>query len=156
MSKKTFHRWAVATAAGLAVASAAFAATNLPASNVVSGGVTVDEFAALNRMSNEYQLKLILAAKGSGAYLADVDVVVKALPSREVVIEHRTEGPLLLASLPPGRYEVTASYGQVLPGAPHNVSRTFTVAGSGLSQMVMYFDTGDKVSGDLAADTTQR
>ena len=73
-----------------------------------------------------------------------------ALPSREVVLEHRTDGPLLLASLPPGRYQVRATYGQVLPGAPTTNTRVITV-GSGLTQLVMYFDTGDTVSAESPA-----
>lgn len=155
---KSLHRWAVATAAGLTVASAALAASPSDASaatrdiTVRSGGVSTDDYAALNRQASDYALKLVLAAKHSGAHLADVDVVVRALPSREVMLEHRTEGPLLLATLPPGRYEVTASYGQVLPGAPTTQKRIVTIAPSSLAQMVMYFDTGDKLSTDLATE----
>lgn len=147
---QTLHRWAVAAAAGITFATAtatATAAINAPGVVVRSGGTDVDEFAELNRQASDYQLKLILAAKHSGAYLADVDVVVRALPSREVVLEHRSEGPLVLAQLPPGRYEVTATYGQVLPGASNRLTRTVTVPASGsLAQMVMYFDTGDDLS----------
>lgn len=158
---KTFQRWAVAAAAGLAMASVASVSTVAMAAGMspyaaVSGGVSTDEFSALNQRAQDYQLKLVLAAKGSGAYLADVDVTVRALPSREVVLEHRAEGPLLLASLPPGRYELTAAYADVLPGTPSKVTRQFTVHGSGLNQMVLYFDTGDKVSTDLAAVSTNR
>lgn len=147
---QTLHRWAVAAAAGITFATAtatATAAINAPGVVVRSGGTDVDEFAELNRQAADYQLKLILAAKHSGAYLADVDVVVRALPSREIVLEHRSEGPLVLAQLPPGRYEVTATYGQVLPGAPNRLTRTVTVPASrSLAQMVLYFDTGDELS----------
>jgi len=149
---KPIHRWAAAAAAGFTVATASLApaaasAANAPGVSVQSGGVSVDEFAELNRRASDYQLKLILAARHSGAYLADVDVVVRSLPSRTVVLEHRSEGPLVLAQLPPGRYEVTATYGQVLPGAPASQTRIVTVPPSrSLAQMVMYFDTGDDLS----------
>lgn len=146
------HRWAAAAATGLAFATLAVApggaqAANAPGVTVRSGGVSVDEFAELNRRASDYQLKLVLAAKHSGAYLADVDVVVRSLPSRTVVLEHRSEGPLVLAELPAGRYEVTASYGPVRAGAPTTQTRIVTVPASrGLAQMVMYFDTGDDLS----------
>jgi len=150
---KPIQRWALLTAAGLAVTATAAIAANgngLPAGQdtaVISGGASIDDFADLNRQAGDYQLKLILAAKRSGAYLADVDVVVRSLPSREVVLEHRSQGPLVLAQLAPGRYEVTASYGDVLPGAATRNVRTFTVPASrNLAQMVMYFDTGDEVN----------
>lgn len=118
--------------------------------SVQSGGASVEEFQALNREAPQHSLKLVLASKGSGAYLADVDVKVYSLPSRAMVLEHRTEGPLMLATLPPGRYEVVAEYADVLPGAPTRASRTVQV-GKGPSQMVIYFDTGDEVSPESAA-----
>ena len=156
-NRKPLHRWAAATAASLALASAAALAapptTNLDVS-VRSGGVSTEDFAALNSQASDYALKMIFAAKHSGAYLADVDVVVRSLPGREVVVEHRTEGPLLLATLPPGRYEIVASYGQVLPGAPTRQVRQVTISPSSLAQMVMYFDTGDEVSVDLESNDT--
>ncbi|MFO1288956.1 MAG: hypothetical protein U1F49_22030 [Rubrivivax sp.] len=153
-NKNPLQRWAAATAASLALASAAALATpptNLDVS-VRSGGVSTEDFAALDSHASDYALKMIFAAKHSGAYLADVDVVVRSLPRREVVLEHRTEGPLLLATLPPGRYEVEASYGQVLPGAPTRQVRQVTISAKSLAQMVMYFDTGDEVSVDLESN----
>jgi len=124
-----------------------------PASTVLyrSGGVTVDEFVEMNREAKDYSMKLVLAAKGSGAYLADVDVAVKALSGGDVVISTRTEGPLLLAALPPGRYEVTATFKDVRPGAPTTLKRIVTVPRKGLAQAVLYFDTGDQVGADSPA-----
>lgn len=113
-----------------------------------SGGVSVEEFAGLNRQASDYSLRLVLAARGSGAYLADVGVTVRSLPARDVVLEHRTDGPLLLATLPPGRYELTASFADVLPGAPTTVTRVINVPRSGLAQTVVYFDTGDTVGAE--------
>jgi hypothetical protein len=154
---KPLQQWAAATAVGLTFAGAAIAASppTLPVP-VRSGGASLDEFAELNRQAGEYSLKLILAAKRTGAYLADVDVVVRSLPSREVVLEHRSEGPLVLAALPPGRYEVSASYGQVLPGAPTTNTRIVTISPTGLAQMVMYFDTGDQVSSNSPPEFSTR
>lgn len=112
---------------------------------VESGGASQEDFEALSAKASDYSLKLLLAAKGSGAYLAYVDVTVRALPSNDVVLEHRTEGPLMLADLPPGRYRVEAQYTDVLPGAPNVLRRDVVIPREGLRQLVLYFDTGDKV-----------
>ncbi len=110
-----------------------------------SGGASYEDVEAMNRRAGDYSLKLIFAAKGSGAYLANVDVTITALPQREAVLQHRTQGPLLLAALPPGRYEILAKFGDVLAGTPDAVRRTLVVPRKGLVQTVMYFDTGDEV-----------
>ena len=142
---KPIHRWILATAAGLALSTGAIASTQVPHR---SGGVSVEDFAELRSQASDYNLKLVLAARGSGAYLADVDVTVRSLPSREVVLEHRTDGPQLLAALPAGRYEVTASFADVLSGARDTLTRVIQVPRSGLVRSVMYFDTGDEVSAE--------
>jgi hypothetical protein len=108
-----------------------------------SGGVSFDEIDAMNQRATDYTFKLTLAAKGSGAYLADVDVSIVTLPQRTLVLKQRTEGPLLLAALPPGRYEVSATFSDVLPGAAATVRREVAVPRRGLAQTVLYFDTGD-------------
>ena len=156
---KTLHRWALAAAvagfAGLTFAGAAHAAGEATVP-YRSGGASMDEFAEMNRLAGDYNMKLVLAAKGSGAYLADVDVTVRSLPGRQVVLETRTEGPLLLAALPPGRYEVSASYADVLPGTPTTQTRVVQITQSAQNsvpaQLVMYFDTGDKVAAESPAE----
>ena len=122
----------------------------------VSGGVTVDEFKELNREAKDYSVKLVFAARGSGAYLADVDVTLASLPQHEVMLEHRTEGPLLLAALPPGRYELTASFKDVKPGAPATQKRVINVPRNGRADAVVYFDTGDEVSSDSPPEYSTR
>ena len=146
---KTLHRLKLSAVAGLIGLSFAGAAIAAGEATVPyrSGGASVEEFAELNRPTSDYNMKLVLAAKGSGAYLADVDVTVRSLPSREVVLETRTEGPLLLAALPPGRYQLSASYADVLPGTPTTVTRVLQVGavGQGMQKVLVHFDTGDKV-----------
>ncbi len=133
---------AFAALAGAIWTVSAVAVSNEPI-RVESGAVSDGEIAALNERANDYSLKIVWAAKRSGAYLADVDVKIVALPQRDVILEHRTQGPLMLVDLPPGRYEVTGSYPDVLPGTPRTQSKTFVVPDKGLVQGVMYFDTGD-------------
>jgi hypothetical protein len=115
---------------------------------VKSGGVTVSDFSELNERADDYSLKLVWAAKDSGAYLADVDVSIRAMPSGDVVVQHRTEGPVMLVDLPPGRYVVAGQYGDVRPGAPSSVERAVVVPRQGTRQVVMYFNTADEVSPD--------
>ncbi len=113
-----------------------------------SGGASVEDFTALSQQTGQYNLKLLFASKGSGAYLADVAVTVQALPSQEVVMDTRTEGPLLLAALPAGRYRISAQYGDVVPGAPTQVSRTLVVPRSRMVSAVIYFSTADRVGAE--------
>jgi hypothetical protein len=125
------------------MATAAALADNPAAVRFESGAASFEGIDEMNARASDYSFKLILAAKGSGSYLADVDVTIATLPQRTTVLEHRTEGPLLLAALPPGRYEVTATFADVLPGAATTQKRTVTVPRQGLVQTVLYFDTGD-------------
>jgi hypothetical protein len=123
---------------------------------VESGGASVEAFDELDARSAAYSLRLLLAAKGSGAYLADVNVTIRSVPGNEVVLEHLAEGPLMLAALPPGRYELEARYTDVLPGAASVLRRSFTIAENGRRELVMYFDTGDRVAGQSTAMTRGR
>jgi hypothetical protein len=149
--RSRLHRCLLATLLATSLAAMAAPSPTQPLPEVKSGGVTVEEFKELRREAPSHSLQVVLASKGSGAYLADVDVTLRALPSREVVLEHRAQGPLVLATLPPGRYELSASFADVRPGAPRTLTRT-VVVGTRLSQVVLYFDTGDAVSPDSAPE----
>jgi hypothetical protein len=86
---------------------------------VTTGGVGVEEREALER-DPAYNLKVVAVAQ-SGQYLADVEV--RILDARGApVVETRTNGPWLMAELPPGRYRLVASFG----GASQ--ARDFTAA----------------------------
>ncbi len=134
----------VAAACGLAHADTASAT----AIRFVSGGASAEDFVILNQQAADYSLKLLFAAKGSGAYLADVHVTVTSLPSQQMVLDTRTEGPMLLAALPAGRYQVNASYSDVSPGAAATLSRTVVVSSRGRVSHIMYFSTADAVSAE--------
>jgi hypothetical protein len=138
----TATRLALIALLGLATLSPAIAAEPV---SFRSGGSSSEDFNALDRVESGYTFKLLMAAKGSGAYLADVSVRVTSLPAGELMLDTRTEGPLLLAALPPGRYEVTAT-AAVKPGALTTQKRSIVIPSTGLHKEVMYFDTGDTVS----------
>ncbi len=73
----------------------------------VSGGVGADERAALDALGREFNLKVAASATG-GAYLGSFRVAIETLRG-ERVFEVETEGPILLAALPSGTYNLTAT-----------------------------------------------
>lgn len=107
--------WGTAASAQLAVTPS----DAIPAPSVrefqgvryMTGGVTEDERAQLGGIAKDFNLKLIFAEK-SGDYLSNVAVVVSAGGGRKV-LELTSEGPLVLAKLPPGEYRIAATaYGR--------------------------------------------
>lgn len=76
----------------------------------VSGGITGEERAELILLLPDYNLRLVTAVAGSGAYLSDVSLLVRDADGAPV-IETRLEGPWFLGRLPPGRYELTLAFG---------------------------------------------
>ncbi len=104
----------------------------------ISGGVDAEEIATLNSVKSQYALSILTAAKGSGAYLADVHVRITDAQAREV-LNAVMDGPFLLVDLPAGRYQVEA----VLGDKVHKNS--VTVGAGGSRQTAFYFDTHDEV-----------
>jgi hypothetical protein len=85
----------------------------------VTGGVGKEEADALKQASGDYSLTLELASSGptpegrtTGAYVADALVVIRDAQGREI-LNTRTDGPLLLARLPAGRYTISADWNGV-------------------------------------------
>ena len=85
----------------------------------VTGGVGKEEADALKQASGDYSLTLELASSGptpegrtTGAYVADALVVIHDAQGREI-LNTRTDGPLLLARLPAGRYTISADWNGV-------------------------------------------
>lgn len=77
----------------------------------VSGGIGEDSRERLAALEAGFGFNLkVTFALASGDYLSDVGVrVVDA--AGKTVLETRTEGPLMLLRLPPGRYDFHAAYG---------------------------------------------
>jgi hypothetical protein len=111
----------VATAAVVAVAFAtpAFSAdtSGLPAEvtqgslRYVSGGVGEQSAAAFKQAAATYPLELLFAQKSApnDVYLASVKVTVRDRAGK-VVLEAVSEGPYLLATMPPGKYQIDADH----------------------------------------------
>lgn len=97
------------------------------------GGVGRTETETLQAEADRYSLWIITAARGSGAYLADVEVSISD-ETGTVVFEHRLDGPWLMINLPPGRFKVSAHAGQ------ETQKRITTIHARDHHQMVFYFD----------------
>jgi hypothetical protein len=72
----------------------------------VSGGTSEDDRARLRAMEGDYNMRLMFAVQPSGEYLAGVNVTL--IDSRgSKVLDTVSDGPLLFARIPPGRYRIT-------------------------------------------------
>lgn len=118
MNLSPLHPALLAVALGLsAVGSARAAPTALPpvhhAGKVdyLSGGIGHDESAAIEKAAAHWPLLLEFAVqeRPRAAFAADVQVSVRDAKGHEV-LHAPASGPLLLARLAPGRYEVRARY----------------------------------------------
>jgi hypothetical protein len=103
----------------------------------VTGGVGDGEAVALRRERAQYGLTVEVYASEGGRQLftADVQVTVRN-PRGETLLQERTEGPYLLADVPPGRYTVEVErLGQTQRQA-------VTVRGKGVAHAVFVFKGG--------------
>jgi len=129
MRRTTFATLAVALAWPLAVLAIDQGEQNGIA--YATGGVGQDESAAMRGMAKDYSLRVLAAAK-SGEYVADVKVAISDAQGKQVLALD-TQGPYLLARLPPGRYRVDAAYGQA------RQTRQVQVPSSGQADVSFYF-----------------
>jgi hypothetical protein len=73
----------------------------------ITGGVGLEERAALEERMGDYNLKLIFALE-EGNYLSSVDVTIRD-DRGNTVLQTTTNGPWLAARLPEGSYTVRAT-----------------------------------------------
>jgi hypothetical protein len=106
---------------GLALVGLLEARADVP---YISGGVGADDREELLAKESEYNLKVIVAAT-SGAYLADVQIVIESAKNGRV-LDATMEGPILLAKLAPGTYTIRAT------SDAQPQTKSVTVAGQGL------------------------
>jgi hypothetical protein len=98
----------------------------------VSGGVGDESEARIREVSKDFNLRLLFAAK-DGHYLADVKVTI--LDARGArVLDTVSDGPWLLATLAPGKYEITASY------AGASVRQATTIPATGRREVIFRWD----------------
>jgi hypothetical protein len=107
---------------GIALKSdAAKANANVP---TVSGGVSLNARDNLRAQAPDYNIKMVFSLN-TGNYVSDVQVKVTDASGR-TVIDDTSNGPWLMAKLPPGSYTAIATYN----GKP--VTQRFSVGKSGV------------------------
>ena len=78
----------------------------------VTGGIGKDESDAMKRAASNYSLVIDMSSPGGPSaraqYVADVRVDIRDQQGA-MVLSLTTDGPILLANLPPGRYSVSAT-----------------------------------------------
>ena len=77
----------------------------------LTGGIGQGQSTAIKEVIHKYPLTLEFAGKAAGGneYLSDISVQVSDMHGHSVLTT-TAKGPFLLASLPHGRYSVTATY----------------------------------------------
>lgn len=106
----------VLLAGSLAMAPALAEGTLPPGSSVtpqgvpiLSGGIGETDRTSMNDVSQAFNLRVI-TARPTGEYLAGVNLTIRNERGATLVATV-TQGPLLFAQLPPGKYTVTAMSG---------------------------------------------
>lgn len=72
-----------------------------------SGGVGSDD--PLAALLENYNLQLVFAEKGTGAFLADVNVAIHDVAGRKL-LEVASPAPRFFINLAPGRYRIAADF----------------------------------------------
>lgn len=111
------HKVAVTGALGAMLMAAGAAQAALPPTHTsgsveyMTGGIGKDESSAIQRASRDWPLTLEFAARDRQAsdFLADVRIQVRDGKGK-TVLEATADGPFLLAKLPPGPYNVDATF----------------------------------------------
>ena len=105
---------AVAMLAAALSAITAVSAADKPAAaqqgsvSFVSGGVGDEDAQRIKQLRSEYSLELLFVTRGNpNQYLSDVKVQI-AGGGGKVVLDTVSNGPFLLAKVPPGRYSISA------------------------------------------------
>jgi hypothetical protein len=118
----------------------------------VSGGVTIDDRKTMRAERASYNLWIATVAKRSGAYLSDIRLNVVRAGDKTPVLTRTMDGPWLLASLPPGRYDIVAT----MPGDNTNPAQTIRqqvqLGSGGERQQMLRFDSTAEVSPDAVND----
>ena len=98
-------------AAPLAYAQSQFQVQPQTQGNVtyISGGIADDWQRAMQAQKYQYNLHLLFAQTGTGAFFANVPVQITS--GGQTVLDTVSQGPFLFAHMPPGTYQVTASQG---------------------------------------------
>jgi hypothetical protein len=107
-----------------------------------TGGVTVADLTEMAQERSRYDLWVTAAAKGSGAFLSDVQLKITDAKN-EVVLDTLMVGPWLFVDLEPGHYTIDARF------KDQSLQRKVSVGrGQQQQQAILYFDSDAQVSPD--------
>jgi hypothetical protein len=109
----------------------------------VTGGIGSTEREELQQQAGQYNLWLRTAANKSGAYLADIKIIVRDDKTKAVLLTTTLDGPWLFLSLPEGRYEVEAQYHDKAKRSEQIVKKVTDIKKGSQRQMMMYFDASN-------------
>jgi hypothetical protein len=104
-----------AAALALGLSGAALAQGGLPplqnsgGVSYMTGGVGLDEAAAIKAAEKDFNLSLMFAKNKRGEYLSDIKVSI-ADKAGKTVLKVVSDGPMLLVRLPAGVYKVSANH----------------------------------------------
>ncbi|RKT44362.1 carboxypeptidase-like regulatory domain-containing protein [Thiocapsa rosea] len=90
----------------------------------ISGGIGSSEREAMEQVKSQYNLRLLFAVAGSGAYLSNIRVQIQDTAG-PTLLSTVTIGPWLYANLAPGDYVLTVEH------AGQAQSRNVTIAATG-------------------------
>jgi hypothetical protein len=78
----------------------------------ISGGIGKDESDAMKQAASRYSLSIEMSSPAGprAEYVSDVKIDIRDQRGASV-LSTNTDGPILLANLPPGRYTINASKG---------------------------------------------
>ncbi len=97
--------------------------------NYLTGGIGLDEASAIKAAEKDFTLSLLFAQTKRAEYLSDVKVSVTD-KSGKTVLDVTSDGPMLLAKLPPGTYKVSAEHeGKALTRSVSIAAKGVTHAG---------------------------
>jgi hypothetical protein len=74
----------------------------------VSGGIGIDSIGRLDKVTGQFNVKLVFAFK-SGEYLSDVKVTITDAAGK-AILDTMSDGPWFLTKLRPGQYQIVASF----------------------------------------------
>lgn len=97
----------------------------------VTGGVGELKEQAFKSAAKDYNLRATFTAPG-GAYMANVNVTLKN-DKGNTLVATESQGPFFYAQVPPGRYDLTAAYGD------QRVERPLEVGKQGAATIDMVF-----------------
>ncbi|KAI3603141.1 hypothetical protein D8I24_2964 (plasmid) [Cupriavidus necator H850] len=106
----------------------------------VSGGIGVDQVAAMRSMAERFNVHMHFVNEADGSSLSDVTVTLFDA-RREILLLVLSEGPLLYLRLPPGNYRVVVSSAEAIE------SRSLRVRQDGRGPSLLLRLPGDRPYG---------